>query len=58
MNRTALAVAGLLLASHAGAGVLSHRLDTLSFAGKRVIGAQLVQGELRVETPRGWLRRR
>ncbi|HKQ28228.1 MAG TPA: hypothetical protein VJT77_06475 [Burkholderiales bacterium] len=52
------AIAGLLFAGHAGAEVLSHRLDTLSVAGERVIGAQILQGELRVKTPRGWLRRR
>ena len=56
--RGALAIAAWLAAMPAGAQALSHRLDSLSVDGERVSEARLVQGELRVHSARGWLRRR
>jgi hypothetical protein len=51
--RGALAVAAMLLASQAAAGVVSHRLNTLNLAGERATSARLEEGELRAETPSG-----
>ena len=55
----ALAIASALVANASlAAPIVSHDLATLAVGGKRVASAQIVKGELRAFTDRGWLRRR